>query len=209
MTRGTVSGAVSAILDPTYSATPVTSEPKQSLPIKRYDLILADPPWRYAHAASKSRQVENHYHTMVLDDICALPVRQLVAPGGCVLLLWTTAPKLEEAFRVINAWGFSYKTGAVWRKTGRLGMGHYWRIDHEHLLLATTPNTTGMTPEPRDRRSSVMDGLVRRHSQKPDEVMEQIDRMWPFHQKLELFARSARLGWDAWGDECEGGITFP
>ena len=81
----------------------------------RYPVLYADPPWRYEHAESDSRAIENQYPTMALEDICALPVADLATPDA-ILFLWATSPKLAESMRVIESWGFTYRTCAVWSK---------------------------------------------------------------------------------------------
>jgi hypothetical protein len=87
------------------------SRPK--IPPENFTVIYADPPWRYEFESSVSRRIENQYPTMELDEIKALPVP---SAENAVLFLWSPAPKLTEAFEVITAWGFVYRTGAVWIK---------------------------------------------------------------------------------------------
>jgi N6-adenosine-specific RNA methylase IME4 len=112
--------------------------------------------------------------------------------------MWTTNGHLEEAFKVIRAWGFTYKTNAVWAKD-KIGLGYYFRTKHETLLLATKGNINA--PKPADRPPSVIEAPRRRHSQKPNEVYEAIEQMYPDLSKLELFARNTRPGWFSWGNE--------
>lgn len=81
--------------------------------IKKYDVIYADPCWRYDFSETDNRKIENHYPTMSIEEICAL---QLPTKINCVLYMWATAPKLKEAMQVIEAWGFEYKTHAIWDK---------------------------------------------------------------------------------------------
>ena len=81
--------------------------------MKKYDVIYADPAWRYDFSKSNSREIENQYPTMTIEEICALKVP---AKENAVLYMWATAPKLLEAIKVLNAWGFEYKTQAVWDK---------------------------------------------------------------------------------------------
>lgn len=168
-----------------------------------YDVIYADPPWRYDYARTNSRKVENHYPTMTVPQICAVDVAAMAA-DPCVLFLWATAPKLEEALTVMRAWGFSYRTNAVWDK-GRFGMGYYFRGQHEHLLIGTRGKPR--TPDPANRIASVLREPRGRHSQKPIAAYEAIERMYPNARRLELFARIRRDGWDAWGDEIESDVA--
>lgn len=168
------------------------------LPADKYSLILADPPWRYEHCMDREDAIENRYPTMDLQAICDLPVPDIAA-ADCILFLWTTSPKLEEAMRVVQAWGFSYRTGMVWHKSG-LGMGHYIRVDHEHLLIAAKGRPG--VPIPENRPRSVIQAAKGRHSEKPGVFRETIERMYPEAKRLELFARGeAPAGWTFWGNE--------
>jgi len=134
---------------------------------------------------------------MPTDTICALPINEL-ATDAAALFLWTTAPHLPEALHVITAWGFEYKTHAVWVKDW-IGLGYFVRNQHELLLVATRGDMP--CPLPANRPPSVVTAPRREHSRKPDEAYELIERMYPELPKVELFARSRRLGWDAWGNE--------
>lgn len=165
---------------------------------KTYHVVYCDPPWRYQHAASESRAIENHYPTTSHDDLKAMPVGELAADDA-VLVMWATSPKLEEALDLIKAWGFTYKTSMVWTK-GRMGMGYYARIEHELVLIAT--RGTPPTPAPGARPRSVIDEPVGEHSAKPSVVRDHLDAMWPAPlRRIELFARTAPAGWDVWGFE--------
>jgi N6-adenosine-specific RNA methylase IME4 len=87
--------------------------------------------WSYRNESSRSAAV-NHYETMALDQICAMPKAELVDKKAH-LHLWATTPLLPDALAIIRAWRFRYKSGIVWLKD-KLGMGNYWRISHEVLL---------------------------------------------------------------------------
>lgn len=162
-----------------------------------WPVIYADPPWRYDFVQSGSRQIENQYPTMALDEICALPVGEK-ATDQAVLFLWTTAPKLEQAFDVVRAWGFLYRTNVVWDKV-RLGMGYYSRVRHEHLLIATRPDMPA--PDTNHLPDSIVQSPRGEHSAKPDLFYELIEGLYPDMPYLELFARRRRPGWTAWGNE--------
>jgi len=164
-----------------------------SLPAGLFNVIYADPPWRYQFTVTYSREVEKNYPTMSLDDICAL---QVPAAEDAILFLWATSPKLEEALRVLNEWGFEYRTSMAWVKD-KIGMGHYVRGQHEFLLIGRKGKIR--TPEESDRPSSVIMSPRREHSQKPDEVYDLIERMYPTGTYLELFSRGERLNWTMWG----------
>jgi N6-adenosine-specific RNA methylase IME4/ParB-like chromosome segregation protein Spo0J len=162
-----------------------------------FPVIFADPPWRYDYAETDTRAIENQYPTMAIEDICALPVAS-IATDDCVLFLWATSPKLIEALDVVKAWGFAYKTCMVWAKD-KIGMGYYARQQHELLLIAT--RGAPPTPAPADRPSSVITATRGEHSAKPDEFYAVIERMYPALPKIELFCRSPRDGWSAWGNQ--------
>lgn len=174
---------------------------------ERYDIILADPPWQYkvwSRDAGAGRSAESHYPTMTLDAICALPVRELAAQDAC-LFLWVVWPSLFDAKKVIEAWGFEYKTLAwTWVKANKsgvgffTGMGYYTRANTEPCLLATRGNIG--RPENRGIRSLIY-APVREHSRKPDEQYQKIERLYPGKRYLELFARRKREGWASWGNE--------
>ena len=164
-----------------------------------YTVILADPPWRYDYAQSDSRAVENQYPTMDLGGICALPFGSLIADDA-ILFIWATSPKLAESMQVVEAWGFTYRTCAVWVKD-KIGMGYYFRQRHELLLIATRGDIKA--PAPADRPDSVIEAPRGQHSAKPEIVHAVINRMYPGHRKIELFARRPVAGWDVWGNESE------
>lgn len=173
-----------------------------------FDIILADPPWRYDFAPSKSRAIENQYPTMAREDICALDV-QSIANKDSVLYLWATAPKLLEALSVMTAWDFKYKTQAVWMKR-RLGMGYWFRNQHEIVLVGTR----GKMPPPQQTRrfSSLISGPHTTHSRKPDMLYRIIEQGFddrPELQMLEMFARERRAGWSAWGNQVLNDIQIP
>jgi len=165
-----------------------------------YPVIYADPPWRYEHAVSTSREIENQYPTMTLDEICALPVSE-IATDDAILFLWATSPKLAEAMRVIREWGFTYRTNAMWDKE-RIGMGYYYRQQHELLLVATRGEIHA--PPPAARPSSVIRARRdEKHSAKPEIVYEHIEAMYPLLPKLEMFCRTPRAGWGVWGNQAK------
>jgi N6-adenosine-specific RNA methylase IME4 len=160
-----------------------------------YDVIYADPPWRYDFSKVKADSVENHYPTMATDDICRLPVS---AAKDCVLYLWTTAPKLEDGLRVMREWGFTYKTQMVWNKD-RKGYGYWFMSSHEILLVGVKGHVS--PPPPALRIKSVWTEKRRKYSQKPDGIRDAIKQWFPNARRLEMFARTAHEGWDAWGNQ--------
>lgn len=164
---------------------------------QQFPVLYVDPPWQYEHSETDSRMIENHYPTMTLDAICAMPIHEVATPD-CVLFMWATSPKLGEAFQVLRSWGFTYRTCAVWVKD-KIGMGYYFRQQHELLLVAAKGSIP--VPEPSSRVSSIISAPRTEHSAKPHEVYEVIERMYPELPKVELFSRSPRDGWHAWGNQ--------
>lgn len=179
-----------------------------ALPPGPYDIILADPPWKFSYWSDKAfdtgRHVSLKYDLLDTDGICALPVVQSAAPDSA-LFLWATAPNLPDAMRVIQAWGFTYRTIAfTWVKTNQdgspfMGMGFYTRSNAELCLLATRGRTL---PRIRHDVSQVILSRRQEHSRKPDGQYDRIHRLFgPDLRCLELFARRRWPGWDAWGLE--------
>lgn len=179
--------------------------------MKKYKIIYADPAWHYDFGQSSSRYVGEKYATMKKDDICNLPIKDLT-DDDAVLLMWITFPKLEWAFDVIKAWGFTYKTNAfTWvklnKKTPSLfwGMGYYTRSNAEICLLATKGKTL-------ERKShsvhSVVQAPVERHSKKPDIFADKIVELFGDIPRVELFARDKKDGWDVWGNEVESDLEM-
>ena len=175
--------------------------------MKKYNVILADPPWAYRVWSKKDVgwTAEKHYPTMSIEDIRALPVGDL-ADDNCALFLWITFPQLNEAFSLIESWGFTYKTAAfVWVKQNRKlpslfwGLGYWTRANAEVCLLATRGS-------PKRRSAAVHQVIlspVEQHSKKPDEVRERIVTLMGDVPRVELFARQQSPGWDVWGNEVE------
>lgn len=167
----------------------------KELPIGVYDLLYCDPPWQYTPAV-ENRQVENHYPTMSDEDIYNFKLPTL--SNDCLLLIWATVGKLPEALKTINSWGFTYKSHSVWDKQ-IIGMGYWYRGQHELLLIAT--KGTFSPPEPEDRTSSIYSEKRTEHSRKPEYYYEWIEKCFPNTNKIELFSRNKRDGWEAWGNE--------
>lgn len=188
---------------------------------QRFAVILADPPWRFEtwSEAGKDRSAEQHYSCMSLDEIKALPVRELAAKD-CALFLWGTWPTMPQALEVISAWGFEYKTvGFVWVKTLRsaeaagafrlgrdgaglhVGNGYWTRANTEFCLI-------GARGRRRRRYADVHQVVmapVAEHSVKPVVVHARIERLLsgPY---LELFARRPMPGWTVWGNQIARGL---
>ena len=163
----------------------------------QFATIYADPPWPYCNTAARGA-AENHYRTLSMDTIHNQPIKQL-ASEQAHLHLWTTNAFLREAFDVIRAWGFRYKSCLVWVKP-QLGMGNYWRVSHEYLLLGVRGNMPF-----RDRTCRSWQSARRTtHSRKPYLFRELIERVSP-GPYLELYGREEqpRSGWTVYGNQVE------
>lgn len=164
-----------------------------------FEVIVADPPWRFASnsEAKPGRNALRHYRCMTDDEIAAMPVRDWSARDA-LLFLWTTGPMRERSMRIPRAWGFRYVSEVIWIKD-RIGTGYWSRGQHETLMICRRGKFP--CPKPTLFPSSVIYAPRREHSRKPDDVQDTIDRRLPDTRKLEIFARQARPGWTAWGDE--------
>ena len=174
-------------------------------PERRWSVIAADPPWQYEHAISTSREIEEQYPTLDIDDICALKIGERTveecATDDAVLFLWVPPSLIEQGLQVMEAWGFSYRTLMVWNKE-KVGMGFWVRQQIELLLVGIHGNPP--TPEAPNRPASLFSSPRGKHSDKPDIAYQIIERMYEGAARLELFARGGgREGWNVWGNEAE------
>lgn len=183
------------------------------LPNKKFDVIYADPPWDYngklqfdksstdAERIDLSRKIfissaAFKYPTLKTNELMKLPVQD-IAKDDCLLFMWTSNPHLAQAIELGDAWGFEYKTVAfVWDKMNH-NPGQYTLSNCELCLVFKR----GRIPKPRGARN--IKQLVRsprkEHSEKPMEVIQAIEKMFPYHERIELFARRRAEGWSAWG----------
>lgn len=177
-----------------------------------FKTVLADPPWRFANRTGKvapEHRRLDRYSTMELDDICALPVADVVAKDAH-LYLWVPNALLPDGLRVMEQWGFRYISNVIWAKRridggpdGR-GVGFYFRNVTEIILFGVRGSMRTLPPA----RSQVnmIETRKREHSRKPDEQYELIEACSP-GPYLEMFARHPREDWTVWGDESEAEIT--
>lgn len=175
---------------------------------KKYKIIYADPPWQYRVYSQKGqgRSAENHYHTMNIKDIMALPVDK-IADKDCILFLWITFPCLKEGIEVMERWGFKYKTcGFNWVKRNKkkntyfMGLGFWTRSNSEVCLIGTK----GQPKRVSKSVSQICDARIMEHSRKPAEIRERIVELCGELPRIELFARDKVKGWDSLGDEIDG-----
>lgn len=159
-----------------------------------YRTIMADPPWRFASAATKA-DARKHYETMSIADLCAMPVADIAAEDAH-LWLWAVNGLMEEAYQVVRAWGFTPITLVTWCKPGP-GVGHYLRNNTEHIIFATR----GKAMTPSEKPLSTWYVWPRTaHSVKPHQAGELIEQVSP-GPYVEVFARVRRAGWDGWGNQ--------
>ena len=201
---------------------PLNHSPDPFVGLRRahYGAIAVDPASRFSSYTSiqsqnpsSVRSNERHYKVTPFADLAALPIKDLAAPSGCHLFMWTSGPFLPQALELIEAWGFKYSTRAfTWLKTKRawdgesplaesdfpVGLGLTVRHQTEIVLLARRGNC-------RRRRKDVRELILaprREHSRKPDEFYRRVEAYCagPY---ADLFARQRRPGWDAYGDEVD------
>jgi N6-adenosine-specific RNA methylase IME4 len=178
---------------------------------KKYQIILADPPWRYQNGGVPQAGVNAQYSTMTLEQIKALPVED-ISDNPSVLFLWATFPQIQEALEVIKAWGFQYKTlGFSWLKTNKdgspfFGVGYYAKSNQEVCLLAVNGKAHSLVKS--NKVSSVVIAGRTKHSEKPQIVREKIIELFGDLPRIELFARQKTEGWDVWGNEVKSDIEL-
>lgn len=177
--------------------------------MKKYNIIYADPPWQYQRSKVQG-SAEQHYPCMSIKQLCSLSVNE-IADKDCVLFLWATFPKLPEALRLIDAWGFNYQSiGFLWLKQNKknptwfYGLGFWTRGNAEICLLATK----GRPHRKSNKIHQFVIAPLRVHSQKPDIVRDKIIELMGDLPRIELFARQKVDGWDAWGNEVNSDISL-
>ena len=171
------------------------------IPNNTYRIIYADPPWKYSDKKEYAPQgaAENHYPTMSILELCEMKLPK--TENNAVLFLWVTSPLLEDSFKIINAWGFNYKTSFVWDKI-KHNMGHYNSVRHEFLLIATKGSCLPDTKKLFDSVQSIE--RTDKHSEKPEEFRKIIDTLYPQGKRIELFARKNNIkNWDLYGNEID------
>jgi N6-adenosine-specific RNA methylase IME4 len=164
---------------------------------------MADPPWKFDDRGSRVAPDQKHYGTMTLEEICDMPVRSLFQDRAYLGLWVPSALLFTHGPRVLDAWGFKYSgANLIWVKIGesdklQIGMGHHLRAAHEVALIGKRGKITA-----RDRGvPSVIFAPRREHSRKPPEAGDALERISPFGDRIEIFARETRPGWLCWGNE--------
>ena len=169
----------------------------------RCSVVLADPPWEYNNrktGGSMKSGASDKFPTLTPEELLSLPVKKLCNQDGAVLFLWVTTPQLPIGLKVLEAWGFEYKTAMVWNKVGRLGMGFWFRVQTEHLLIGVRGNY----PAFRSSIRNIVDHPPIGHSSKPATFYTIIEGLTTGEKRVELFARKPRKGWTSIGMEIDG-----
>jgi N6-adenosine-specific RNA methylase IME4 len=178
---------------------------------KRFGTILADPPWRFVNRTGKMAPEHKRlarYETMTTQEICALPVPD-IARDRAHLYLWVPNALMPDGLRVMEAWGFTYKTNLIWHKIrkdggpdGR-GVGFYFRNVTEMVLFGVRGKNIRTLKAGRSQ-VNFLATRKQEHSRKPDEQYAIIESCsaGPY---LELFARGRRDGWASWGAQADDG----
>lgn len=176
---------------------------------RKYGAILADPPWRFQNRSGKMAPEHrrlSRYPTMTLEEICALPVSAIAAEPSH-LYLWAPNALLPDGLKVMERWGFSYKSNIIWskiRKDGgpdRRGVGFYFRNVTEILLFGVRGKNARTLPPGRSQEN-IISTRKREHSRKPDEQYKLIEACSP-GPHIELFARGPRENWEVWGNQAD------
>lgn len=172
---------------------------------KKYNVIYADPPWKYNTWRDGMGTAEKHYPTMKVESIVGMQnMIKNISEKDCILFLWVTFPCLLEGLKVMKEWGFKYKTcGFNWIKRNKVsdtwffGMGHWTRANSELCLIGTK----GTIKRKSNKVSQIIDTHIEEHSKKPNIVRERIVELVGDLPRIELFARQTSEGWDSWGNE--------
>ena len=181
-------------------------------PNKKYNIIYADPPWSFGSKSyqDRNRQMidiqKKHYSTMTEAEICSLPVKD-ITNDDCILFMWVTDSHLKEGLKVIDSWGFNYKTiGFTWVKHYESGSTCYnfspYLLKSTEICLIGMKGKLANIKERNDIKGLVAD-IRTKHSKKPEEVRKRIEQMCKDLPRIELFARQKTEGWDVWGNEVD------
>lgn len=177
------------------------AEIAQELPDEEFQVVYLDPPWQFETRSEQGmdRAAENHYPTM---DFKAIKEAKPALADKAIVFLWVTNPFLAHGLDLLDAWGLTYKSMFVWHKD-KEGNGYWNRQNHETLLIATTEKGWP-APLPGDQLPSCMSLPRGKHSEKPSEYAEWIEKTYPTAKKLEMYCRTPRDGWSHWGYESSG-----
>lgn len=179
--------------------------------VKKFQIIYADPAWQYkskeclAKKSILNGKLNTHYDTLDLKDLKDLPIKN-ITDNDCLLFLWVVSPMLDDCIDVLKSWGFKYSTiGFIWYKQ-KTNPGSYTMSECEICLIGKK----GKIPQPRGERNvrQFLSEMRTKHSCKPKEIRNRIEKMFPTQDKIELFAREKVNGWDVWGNEVKSDIKL-
>jgi site-specific DNA-methyltransferase (adenine-specific) len=183
-----------------------------NLPAGPFDVLLLDPPWSHYGQQDKWGAAAKFYSLMDDDALRAMPILGLTKPSS-VVFMWATCPRLDFAIDLLRHWGFAYRgVSFAWVKATKAGRPIGARGVRPSIVKPTTELVLAGSRTAKGRPMPVADEAVAqvvlapigRHSEKPVEVYNRIERVYPKASRLELFARARREGWESWGDEVEG-----
>jgi len=182
--------------------------------MKKYEVIQADPPWRQSKGGRKNvrpnssgseldypvislKEIEQHLFNAVLET----------APNS-VLFLWTIDKYLLESEKIATNLGYKLHARMIWNKITGIPAAFTIRFGHDYLLFMYRGKLLPVAKAERGKIHSVFTEQVKRHSQKPEIAYQIIERLYPVSEKLEMYARTRRQGWDCWGNEVESDIEL-
>tara|TARA_Y100001938_G_C8003610_1_gene386106 strand:+ start:341 stop:928 length:588 start_codon:yes stop_codon:yes gene_type:complete len=184
----------------------------------KYKTIYADPAWNESGGGKIKRGADRHYPLMKTKDICNLPIDK-IADDNCHLYLWVTNNFLQDGLKVMDAWGFKYKTMITWTKAEKdmydnyrlqnAGLGQYFRGLTESCLFGVKGNLPYKTKEGKRQQgcTALLAPRTKKHSQKPQEMRKMIEKV-SYAPYIELFAREKTDNWDIWGNELENTVEL-
>ena len=194
------------------------NERKKEIEQKKYRIIYADPPWHYGSKSAVNdstgngiKPLSDHYNTMSLKELEELPIKKMTEDDAACFM-WVTDSHLDEAIKILKEWGFKYKTIAFnWVKT--TSKGNYcknvapWTMKSSEICLLGTKGSMTKHKKVNNIESLVVAERTK-HSKKPEEVRKRIELLFGDASRLEMFARHASDGWDAFGNEVKNSIEI-
>ncbi len=187
--------------------------------MKKYNVIYADPPWEYDSkrvGRNNKHSASSKYSVTDIVELCDMPISS-ITEDEALCFMWVTVPMMAEGLSLLSSWGFTYKTMITWEKTGGLGMGHWLRVQTEHLLIGVK----GKVKPFHHQEKNIYRHATSHHSAKPhffrQKVEELSNKSFEQTNKLELFARTREgmfgdyeyEGWDVFGNEVNNSIILP
>ena len=180
--------------------------------MKKYQIIVVDLPWQINKIKKRVRpnQVNMDYQMMSLDEIKALPIKNIANENNCLIFLWTIDKYLYNSKSILEGWGFHYHRTMSWDKTNGLAM-YGFNYQTEFILIGFMGKQ-----ETYPKRKTIRTSFTAKatfHSEKPDYFYEMLDVL-PHNPRIDIFARKKRdelflkNKWDVWGNEVESDIDL-